>query len=144
MNACRHFLGLFPDKRPACAMGRDVRAWAVRCNGGSNVGIALRLPCTRQSADAEKPLFDCPELDRKTQEEVEAARAEMKAAMDKLIGAMAELNMLKQTMIETRQSNAVATCPWCKKEGALNVGVALSVNNHMRAHCSSCGEGFLE
>lgn len=24
-NSCRHFIGMFPDNRPACAKGRDVR-----------------------------------------------------------------------------------------------------------------------
>ena len=144
LNRCRHFLGLFPDRRPSCAMGRDVRAWAMRCNGGSNFGIGLRLPCTKQATDAEKPLFDCPEIDRKTNEEVEAQRAEMRAVMSRLISAMPALNDLRQTMIEAGQSSRTADCPLCGEAGTLSVSVAIGANNHMRAQCSKCGEGFIE
>lgn len=143
-NRCRHFLGLYPDDRPACAMGRDVRAWAVRCNDGSSLGIALRLPCTRQSADAGKPLFDCPQLDRETQEEVDRKRADISARMDRLMTALPKLNEMKRKMIANGLASAVATCPWCDDKDALRVGVALGVNNHMRAACRSCGEGFME
>lgn len=143
-NSCRHFLGMFPDPRPTCAKGRNVRAWAVRCNGGSNHGIGLRLPCTRQSEDAETPLFDCPELDRRTNAEVEASRAATRAAMGRLVSAMSGLNQMKQRMIDGGQASSVEDCPFCAAEKTLQVSVALSVNNHMRAVCSSCGEGFIE
>jgi hypothetical protein len=123
-------------------MGRDVRAWAIRCNGGSNLGIGLRLPCTKQGD--EKPLFDCPELDRKTDAEVDAERAEMKAAMDRLITALPKLNAMRAKMIANNLPSAVATCPWCDEKDALRVNVALSANNHMRAQCKACGEGFIE
>lgn len=143
-NACRHFKGMYPDDRPSCAMGRDVRAWAVRCNGGSNHGIALRLPCTKQLADSEKPLFDCPGLDRKTQEEVDQQRAAISARMDKIVSAMPKINELKRRMIERGAATAKATCPWCDEKSALRLSVALGVNNHVRAQCKSCGEGFIE
>ncbi len=143
-NACRHFLGMYPDPRPQCAMGRDVRAWAVRCNGGSNFGIGLRLPCTRQSDDAEPPLFDCPELDRKTDVEIEESRRAMIEHMDKIMSGMAALNEMKRKMIANNMPTAKATCPWCREKDALHLSVALSVNNHMRAHCEKCGEGLIE
>lgn len=144
LNRCRHFLGMYPDDRPSCAKGRNVREWARRCNGGTDLGIGLRLPCTRQAEVAEKPLFDCPELDRETEEEREAKRAEVSAAMDRLIKALPKLNEMKRKMIANNLTSAVATCPWCGEKDALRVGVALGVNNHMRARCSSCDEGFIE
>lgn len=144
MNKCRHFLGLYPDNRPSCAKGRNVRAWAVRCNGGSEHGIALRLPCTRQSKDAEKPLFDCPDICRKTDEEVEQSRAEMRKAMDRLIFALPRLNEIKEDMIKKNTPSRAVDCPFCDKADAMSVGVAIGVNNHMRAQCASCGEGFIE
>lgn len=145
-NSCRHFLGLFPDNRPACAKGRDVRAWAIRCNGGANHGIALRLrlPCTRQAEDAEKPLFDCPELDRRTDEEVAARDAEMRAVIGRLIAALPGLKEIKSDMIEKGVSEAIADCPFCGRNASLRVSVATGVNNHMRAVCDDCGEGFIE
>lgn len=143
-NKCRHYLGMYPDPRPQCAVGRDVRAWAVRCNGGSEFGIGLRLPCTRQSDDAEPPLFDCPELDRKTDEEVEAERRAMSAHMDKIVSAMGSLYAMKRKMIANNLPTAKATCPWCGEKDALHLSVALSVNNHMWAQCSKCNEGFFE
>ena len=143
-HPCRHFLGLYPDNRPSCAKGRDVRAWAVRCNGGTELGIGLRLPCTNQSVDAEKPLFDCPELDRRTDEEVEQRRAEMRAVMDLLVKSMPKLNEMKEKMIAHQLPTAKATCPFCGEKDALSASVALDVNNHMRAQCSACGKGFIE
>ena len=142
-NACRHYLGLFPDRRPACKMGRDVLAWAVRCNGGSKTGIGLRLPCTKQMND-EKPLFDCPELDRKTDAEVEASRAKTIEAMNRLVKAMPKLNEMRRKMIAHNLASAMATCPFCDEKDALSVSIALGYNNHMSAKCSSCGEGFIE
>ena len=143
-NKCRHFLGLYPDNRPSCAMGRDVRAWAVRCNGGSSLGIGLRLPCTKQAEGADKPLFDCPELDRKTQEEVDKERQALSERMNRLIKALPAVNSMKRKMIAHNLSSAVATCPWCGEKDALQIGVALGVNNHVRCSCKSCGEGFIE
>ena len=143
-NACRHYLGMYPDNRPSCAMGRDVRAWAVRANGGSTLGIALRLPCTRQREDSETPLFECPELDRKSQEEVDRQREAITARMDRLFAALPKLNAMKAKMIANNLASAVATCPWCDEKDALQIGVALGVNNHMRASCKSCGEGLIE
>lgn len=143
-NACRHFLGMYPDPRPQCAMGRNVRAWAKRCNGGSELGIGLRLPCTKQADDAEKPLFDCPELCRKTDAEIEESRAEMRAQMDRLVSNMAAFSAMKRKMIANDLATAKATCPMCGAKDAMRVSVALEVNNHMRAQCSACGEGFIE
>lgn len=142
-NACRHYLGLFPDRRPSCKMGRDVRAWAVRCNGGSERGILLRLPCTKQMND-ETPLFDCPELDRKTDAEVEASRAKTREVMDRLVKAMPKLNEMRRKMIADNISKGTTDCPFCGEAGTLSVSVALGYNNHMKALCSSCKEGFLK
>ena len=144
IGKCRHFMGLFPDSRPSCAKGRDVRAWARRCNGGSDTGIALRLPCAKRHDDSEAPLFDCPELDRKTDEEVNAEREAMRHHMDRFIKALPKLMTMKRKMVKNDLSNAVATCPWCEEKDALRVAVALGVNNHMRAHCTACSEGFIE
>lgn len=143
-NACRHFLGMFPDPRPQCAMGRNVRAWASRCNGGSNFGIGLRLPCTKQADDAEKPLFDCPELDRRTDEEVAAGRAKLRAQMNRLVSALSALCRIKDRMIADRIETDTIDCPFCAEGKAMRVSVAISVNNHMRAQCDACGEGFIE
>lgn len=143
-NACRHFLGMFPNPRSTCAKGRDVRAWAIRCNGGSNHGIGLRLPCTRQSDDAEKPLFDCPELDRRTDAEVEESRAAARAQMDRLVAALPALNEVKERMISEQIEVDQITCPFCHSERSMQVSVALYINNHLRAVCSECGDGFIE
>ena len=144
LNACRHFKGMYPDDRPACAKGRDVRAWATRCNGGSTIGIGLRLPCTKQRGSTEKSLFDCPELDRKTQEEVDQQRAAMSAHMDRFVSALPKINEMKARMIAKGARTAKATCPWCGEKSALRISVAIGVNNHARAQCESCGEGFIE
>jgi len=143
MNSCRHFQGLFSDSRPSCAKGRDVRAWARRCNGGSDFGIALRLPCTKKISD-ETPLFDCPELDRKTDEEIEAERAALRVHMDRFVAGLSAINEMRRKMVAHKLSSAKATCPWCGVKDALQVGCAIGANNHMRAHCTSCGEGFIE
>ena len=143
-NACRHFLGMFPDPRPQCAKGRNVRKWATRCNGGSSAGIGLRLPCTKRASDAEKPLFDCPDLCRKSDEEIEKSRAKMRAQMDQMLAALPNLQAMKRKMIKNELASAVATCPFCGAKDALKVAVALGVNNHMRAQCSECQEGFIE
>ena len=143
-NGCRHFLGMFPDPRPQCAKGRNVRAWAKRCNGGSDLGIGLRLPCTRQSTGAEKPLFDCPELDRRTDAEVQAERERMRLAMDRLVTALPALNEVKSNMLDRCEAHRTITCPMCGASSSMSVSVAIGGNNHMAAQCSRCGEGFIE
>jgi predicted RNA-binding Zn-ribbon protein involved in translation (DUF1610 family) len=141
-NACRHYLGLFPDNRPVCKRGWDVRKWAVKCNGGSDLGIGLRLPCTKQSG--EKPLFDCPSVDRKTDEEIAEQRKAMSARMDRIVTALPKLNELKQELIRQGKSAGKFDCPFCGEAAAMNISVALGVNNHMRAQCGACGEGLIE
>lgn len=141
-NACRHFLGLFPGNRPSCSQGWNVREWAVRCNGGSEFGIALRLPCTKMSDG--KPLFDCPSLDRKTDEQVAKERAEMSAHMDRVMSAMPKLAAMKRKMVANSLTRVKATCPWCEERDALKVTCAIGVNNHIHARCKSCGEGIME
>lgn len=143
-NSCRHFLGMFPDSRPQCAMGRNVREWGKRCNGGSSLGIGLRLPCTRQADDAGKPLFDCPELDRRTDQEVEASRVATLAKMDRLIASMSTINAIRVEMIEANTPERKTNCPFCGGADCLSVSVAIGINNHIRAACSACGEGFIE
>ena len=140
-NACRHFLGLYPDNRPSCAKGRDVRAWAIRCNGGSDIGIARNLPCTKQTGN---PLFDCPELDRRTDAEVEVRRKEMREVMDRIVKAMADINAMKRKMVKNKLASAKATCPLCGEKDALRVSVNISGNKHMAVRCMSCGKGFIE
>lgn len=142
-NACRHFtrLGLIQNK-PACALGWDVRKWAAKCNGGSEHGILKRLPCTAQTG--EKPLFDCPSVDRETDEEVEAQRLAMKEAVDKFVATMPKLDAMRKKMIANDLSSAKATCPWCDAKDALRVTCAIGYNNHLRASCVECGKGFIE
>ena len=143
-NACRHFLGMHFGSRPSCAKGRDVRAWAIRCNGGDNLGIGLRLPCTRRDPSAAAPLFDCPELDRRTDDEVAQREADARAAIALVLSAMPKLYEMKAKMIANGLSTAKATCPWCGEKDALRASVALGVNNHMHARCTKCNEGFME
>lgn len=143
-NACRHFSGLaFFTGKQCCDKGRDVRAWAIRCNGGSKLGIGLRLPCTRPH-DVPRPLFDCPELDRKTDAEVQAENEQLKAHMAKFMTVLPELNKMRSKMIANNLPSAKATCPWCGGKDTLQVAVAIGFNNHMRAQCSECNEGFME
>lgn len=143
-NACRHFLGMFPDGRETCAKGWDVRKWAVKCNGGSELGIGLRLPCTKRAEGSGKPLFDCPDLDRKTNAEIAEQRAKMDAHMNKLVRSLPAIGKMKDKMIANNLSSAKATCPWCDEKDALKLSCALEVNNHVHARCASCGEGFME
>lgn len=142
-NSCRHYLGLYPDDRPSCAQGWDVRKWAVKCNGGSEHGIGLRLPCTKQTEGA-KPLWDCPSLDRKTDEEVAQRRKEMDEHMSKFVAGLGKVEEMRKKMIANTLSSAVATCPWCGKKDALRVSCAIGVNNHMSAKCTDCEMGFIE
>ncbi len=143
-NDCRHFNGLYPRGKPTCAMGRDVHAWFARCNGGDTTGIALRIPCTRWHKDSEKPVFDCPDLDRKTQAEVDAERAAMDAHMDKFFKGLPEINKMRAKMIAKGLSAAKATCPWCGEKDALKLTCAIGFNNHVRAQCDACEMGFVE
>ena len=138
MNACRHLTR--KGAKPSCAAGRDIEAWVRRC--GNPQGWGRMLPCTKNAP--EKPLFDCPELDRKTNEEVEAERREMSDSMDRFVKGLSALNKMKAKMIANRLPSAVATCPYCGKKDAMRVSVALGVNNHMRARCSACDMGFIE
>lgn len=92
----------------------------------------------------ETPLFDCPELDRKTDAEVEASRAKAREAMSRLVKAMPKLDAMRKKMIAHNLTTAKATCPFCGEKDALSVSLALGYNNHMSAKCSSCGEGFIE
>jgi len=85
LNACRHFKGMYPDDRPACAKGVTFSLGPHAATVGQLLGIGLRLPCTKQRGSTEKSLFDCPELDRKTQEEVDQQRAAMSAHMDRFV-----------------------------------------------------------
>lgn len=142
-NRCRHFCGLWPDDKPSCKKGRDVRATATKCNGGSEFGIALRLPCTKQK-DSTQPLFDCPDVDRHTDEEIAARKKAASDHIDKLIAVIPKLDQYKQKMIAKGLPAARATCPWCGEKGTLRLNVALKVNNHMHVHCTSCGEGLIE
>jgi hypothetical protein len=142
-NACRHFKGLVPSSRKSCAKGWDIRKWATKCNGDSPIGIGLRLPCTRQKADSN-PLFDCPSLDRKTDEEVAAQRKEMDEHMTKFVAGLGKMEGMRQKMIAKSLSSAVATCPWCGEKDALRVSCAIGANNHMKAKCTSCEMGFIE
>jgi hypothetical protein len=142
-NRCRHFLGLFPDDRPACKRGWNVRKWALLGNNGSEVGIGLRLPCTKQSGDV-KPLFDCPSVDRKTDAELEKDRAKMSERMDLLVKGMSAIESIKQKMIENNQSRRTDNCPWCDSENTLQVYCNVGGNNHIKCQCTECKEGFLE
>lgn len=123
---------------------RHGEKWAIRCNGGSDLGIGLRLPCTRQSDNADKPLFDCPELDRRTDAEVQEKRHALRRQMNRLVLALPKLNGVRDRMIAARQETDEIDCPFCKAERAMSVSVALDVNNHMHAVCRECGEGFIE
>lgn len=143
-NACRHFLGLYLDDRPSCAKGRNVREWAKRCNGGSNFGIGLRLPCSARNDDSENTLFQCPELDRKSDDEIAKSRAALKEKMNAIMSALPRINELKQKMIEKKLHVAKANCPWCEAKDKLILHCAIEVNNHVHVKCQECGEGFIE
>lgn len=143
-NSCRHFRGFrgFPGEQSPCALGRDPRAWVVRICG-TDRGLFYKVPCTKQSEE-HAPVFDCPGLDRKTQEEVDAERQRISERMDMIVKALPKVQEMKRKMVAKKLPTAVATCPWCGEKDALKIGVALGVNNHVRCHCSKCGEGFTE
>lgn len=143
-NACRHFLGLYPDNRQSCAKGRNVREWVKRCNGGSSKGIGLRLPCSSLREDSEKPLFQCPDVDRKTDEEIAESRAALKERMNKIVVVLPVIEKLKNKMIKRKLHVAKANCPWCEAKDKLILNCAIEVNNHVRVKCQECGEGFIE
>lgn len=136
-NACRHFTR--DGIRPTCTAGRDIKAWVKRC--GNPQGWLRQIPCTGNAPD--KPLFDCPELDRKTNEEVAARRKELSEHMDEIVKGLPALARIKRRMIAEGQSGATETCPWCE-EKALNVTIALNYNNHADMTCSACGMGVRE
>lgn len=75
---------------------------------------------------------------------IEEQKRAISERMDKLVAALQTLDKLKKKMVARQLPAAKATCPWCGKKGALLLNVAIDVNNHMRAHCTSCGEGFIE
>lgn len=137
MNACRHFgrCGM----RLTCAAGRDIEAWVRRC--GSPQGWGRMLPCRKHAP--EKPLFECPEVDRKTDAEVEAERQAMRDHMDRFVKGLPAIQGIKRKMIANGLAKATATCPWCGDKDTLTVTVA-DCNNHARAQCSSCEMGFME
>lgn len=143
MNACRHYLGLFPDNRPSCARGHNIREWANRCNNDSNFGIALRLPCTRQRR-GHKHLFNCSDVDRKSDAEIDADREKLKAHADKIFDGMERLSELKAMMIQRGVSVAKAHCPWCGAKNKLDINCNIEGNEHIVAQCQKCGDGVIE
>lgn len=144
VNPCRHFrgFGLFKCEG-SCAVGRDIRAWVDRCDKGQHKAPMLEIPCIKQEAD-HTPLFDCPQLDRETDEEIQERREKSRKEMDFIFSKMNELNELKQKMIRNKLSRAKATCPWCNEKDALKLSVAIGYNNHMHAKCSKCDRGIME
>ncbi|WP_162685487.1 hypothetical protein [Roseovarius amoyensis] len=138
MNKCRHLIREGMSLK--CAAGRDIKAWVARC--GRPSGWGLMLPCINNAP--EKPLFDCPEVDRKTDAEVEAERKEMDDHVNRFVSGMAGLQKIKDGMVSDGTSSMTTTCPWCDGENTLSVSIALGYNNHIRARCSSCEMGCLE
>lgn len=141
-HGCRHYLGMRFDGQKSCALGWDVRQRAVENNGGSEFGIGLRLPCTKPNS--ETPLFECADLDRKSDEEVEAGRASMKDRMDRIVQALPKVQKMKRKMVANGLKSAKATCPWCDEKDGLSLSCAVDYNQHVRVHCRACGEGFME
>lgn len=140
MPACRHYLGLYPEGRKSCAQGRDIRGWAIRISG-TDFDIVNRVPCVN---DVENPLFSCPGLDRKTDEEREAEAQAFRAHANKIIAGLPRIKKLKQMMIERRLYRAKANCPWCTSKDTLRIICNINGNRHISVSCTECGEGFME
>lgn len=142
-NECRHFLGfrITQNDGKMCALGRDVRKWVTLVEGNTH-GIAFKLPCTKQG-EGISPCFECPDVDRRTQEEVEQRRKEMDAFMDKAIAGLGALHKMKEKMIANKLQRAKATCPYCGEKDTMLCSVAPN-NNHFHAKCIKCEMGVME
>lgn len=125
-------------------MGRDVRKNATNANGGSGFGIALRTPCISQEFMEGPPLFQCPNLDRKTDEDVEREVQEAEEAATKLFAGFGRVSELKQMMIDKQLRVAKANCPWCEGKDTLILNCAINYNNHVHCKCTECEQGFME
>lgn len=141
-NACRHFLGMLPDRK-CCEMGRDIRKNAINANGGSSFGIGLRLPCTAPMSD-KPPLFDCPDQDRQTDDEVAEHKRKVRAEMDITIKGFSGLRKLKEKMVDRNLSVAKATCVWCEAKDALKLSCNIKGNKHLHVKCDGCGRSVIE
>lgn len=141
-RACRHFLAreAVVSDGQCCKIGHPIRKIVTAANGGSIFGIAYMFPC-RPGPERKA---DCPNYDPKTDEEVEAEKARMREAMDRIVKAMPVLSALRATMVKGRIARQIVDCPFCNAPGKLHVSCAIDHNNHLSARCAECGEGFIE
>ena len=144
-RACRHFSGLNfmrgdGDDCKACAIGHPIRKIVISANGGTHHGIAYKTPCRPGPERAA----ECPNYDPQTDEEIAAERDRMREHMDRFVKALPVLNAIRSTMIDGKIARDVVDCPFCGTAKALHVSVAIGYNNHMRAKCKECGDGFIE
>lgn len=143
LNRCRHFLGLMPNSC-ACAKGRDVRTNARNANGGSSLGIALRLPCTAGTISGEPPLFDCPDLDRKTDEEIQLEQKKSEEDAEAFFNGFGRILEIKKKMIDQNLMITKTNCPWCGGKDTLSLSCAINSNKHMSGSCRACDKQFME
>lgn len=140
MPACRHYLGLYPDNRKSCTQGRNIRKWAIQISG-TDFDIVNRVPCAKE---VETPIFNCPDLDRKTAKEEKEKEKAFKEHANKIIAALPRIDELKQKMIERGLSYGKANCPWCNSKGALRLICNIKGNQHISVMCTECNEGFMQ
>lgn len=142
-HACRHFKGFRVLMcESACSAGHDPRNQIIEISG-SDVGLFYKIPCTKQSSE-HNPVFNCPDLDRKNQAEMDKSRAEISKRMDALVRALPVINKIRDRMVRDKLSRTTEDCPWCGEDGALDISCAIEVNQHIHCRCKACGEGFIE
>lgn len=141
-KTCRHYSALdaITRDRNCCAIGHPIRKIVVAANGGSDFGIGYMFPC-RPGPERKA---DCPSYDPRSDAEIEAGKAKIKASMDRLIEAMPVFSNLRAVMVKGRIARQAVDCPFCNWPNGLHVTCAIDSNNHLSAHCARCGEGFVE
>lgn len=139
MNPCRHYdADQWVKGGNPCRIGHNL-AKIVDSKLPSRSPFYLRkLFCINGRTD----ILDCPSVDRMTDEEHAAhkaqAEADMKEAMDTFITVILPN---KADMIEKNEWMRTIKCPRCGAD--LHIGL-VELNGHLRVACSGCTFGVME
>ncbi len=137
---CRHFRPAESLSNRGCGIGHPIEKIVFAANGSSRTGMAYMMPCRPGPACKA----ECPDYDPKTPQEIEEQKQRIRAQMDRLVQNMKWFSLRKAEMIAAAQASRKDDCPLCGAQGAMRLTVAIGNNCHMSAHCSACGEGFIE
>lgn len=140
-NPCRHFKqgDLFIGDG-GCGIGHPIHKMIEAKTKEPLVHVLRRLCCKGNGTT----IIDCPDVDFKTDEEVEADKTAQKKWINEAMNHISYLSKLKSEMIEKNVSFRCVDCPMCGENVALVVRINIGGNNHMNAKCNSCRFGLIE